>query len=52
MISLSICWFILTKIPPINKIEEALTIMERNVFSRRKVTSLLREFITDEEISE
>jgi len=42
----------MAKIPTLNKIEEALKKMDEITLNRSQVSSLLREFITEEEISE
>jgi outer membrane murein-binding lipoprotein Lpp len=42
----------LAKIPPVVKVEEALSKMDSTILNHAQVSSLLREFITDEEIAE
>ena len=42
----------IAKMPPVQKISEALQTMDEKLLQRNHIASLLREFITDEELSE
>lgn len=42
----------LAKIPPLVKVEEAISKMDSTILNHAQVSSLLREFITDEEMAE
>ena len=42
----------IAKMPPVQKISEALKLMDEKLLQRNHIASLLREYITDEELSE